>query len=367
MQRHEIQQAFTYTGIALAKLEEELDKELPPEAYKAIEGTAVQSQFTDISPSFMFAELARVFGPIGLGWGYTVLEAQIGEPTPKGRIEAEAWLEVWYRFWTDSYPNGQKSEPIRAFGTSENRQDNWAQSGAITNAIGKAMSMIGWQRSVYKGLRSHTTVRRPRTQAATQPSPPPPPPPPAAKSNGIPHAALATTADKDIVRQKIQTLQALGISKDAIERAFERVTGLTRQTANAMTHQQLATWSAWIDSETRWPRVCKELTERIEALPAEKLLDPTFAAAAFVEFGQEFALQLHPERHPEAAFRAAWHWSKAVCGKAKSPADLNVLQDMLAEFDKAYPDATATGELKRMRNELHDLIGRTRSAMAGKA
>jgi len=47
---------------------------------------------------------------------------------------------------------------IDASGGSENGNAAYAMKGAITNGIGNAVSNIGFQESVYLGLRSHRTV-----------------------------------------------------------------------------------------------------------------------------------------------------------------------------------------------------------------
>ncbi|HAD06749.1 MAG TPA: hypothetical protein DCE76_06280, partial [Anaerolineaceae bacterium] len=61
-------------------------------------------------------------------------------------------LRFWYKL-VDG--NIQYNCSVHATGASENANIAYAMKGAITNALGNAVSNIGFQESVYLGLRSH--------------------------------------------------------------------------------------------------------------------------------------------------------------------------------------------------------------------
>ena len=164
----------TLTGLSLAQAITALDAELPAAAYKSVPGGA---DLTDIDPNQMRKVLNEVFGLCGCGWGYTYnpdtvytrAEVQV---TARGKersivVATVKYLEVWYRLVVDG--ETIQSAPIPGTGSSENSNDAYALKGALTNAIGNAVSNIGFQMSVYLGKRSHKTVNRKRQPPQRQP------------------------------------------------------------------------------------------------------------------------------------------------------------------------------------------------------
>ena len=146
------------TGFTLPQIEQELDRVLPKDAYSAVPGGAA---LTDIDPGFMRDELNRLFGMCGIGWGYTYSSSDVetdlvkrGQGTTNSAIVKK--LTFWYKL-TDA--NGETSNAeIPSSGGSLNDVLGYAVAGAVTNAIGKAVSNIGFQKSVYLGARSHKNV-----------------------------------------------------------------------------------------------------------------------------------------------------------------------------------------------------------------
>jgi len=165
-----IQSYTTLTGLTLAQLVEKLDAELPNDAYTAVPGAA---GLTDIDPNYMRKVLNETFGMCGIGWGYsyepgdlfvTVEERKIkAGGTRRVHVASLKRLRLWYKL------NGVAVNHIcdvYASGGSDNDVEGYAMSGAITNAIGKAVSNLGFQESVYLGKRSHTTVgKKPAAQS----------------------------------------------------------------------------------------------------------------------------------------------------------------------------------------------------------
>ncbi len=183
-----IQSYTTLTGLTLAQVAERLDAELPKDAYTAVPGGA---GLTDIDPGYMRKVLTEVFGMCGIGWGYSyepndlvvMVEERTNKENKKRRVHVASLkrLCLWYKL------NGTGVVHIcnvYASGGSDNDVEGYAMSGAITNAIGKAVSNLGFQESVYLGKRSHTTVgKKPAAQskpaatasksAASKPAPTP--------------------------------------------------------------------------------------------------------------------------------------------------------------------------------------------------
>ena len=90
---------------------------------------------------------------------------------------------------------------IDASGGSENDIESYALKGAITNALGHAASNLGWQQSVYLGLRSHKTVggRKPAAKSAKLAPAPKPASAPTASPAPAQTTASLTPAD-DLTR-----------------------------------------------------------------------------------------------------------------------------------------------------------------------
>jgi hypothetical protein len=167
----------TLTGLTLDQVAAKLDAELPPDAYSQVPGAV---DLTDIDPAHMRQTLNAVFGLCGLGWGYSYESADLSleagvKPTKNGEkptyYATLRKLEFWYAAVAS---NDDPAEPRRAVvpssGASENPNPGYALSGAVTNALGKAVSNLGFQESVYLGRRSHATVRRKPATAAKAPN-----------------------------------------------------------------------------------------------------------------------------------------------------------------------------------------------------
>ena len=177
--------ATTLTGMTLEAAATRLDEQLPPDAYKPVPGGA---DLTDIDPNYMRKVLNEIFGVCGYGWGYQynpdtirsrseVREGRRGDRTVI--IVTLAYLNFWYKL-----ADGEDLIvcEVPATGSSENSNDAYALKGALTNAIGNAVSNIGFQQSVYLGKRDHRTVKKPSASAGGKTSPQKRKPAPAAKA-----------------------------------------------------------------------------------------------------------------------------------------------------------------------------------------
>ncbi len=209
-----IQSYTTLTGLTLAQVAEKLDAELPKDAYTAVPGAA---GLTDIDPNYMRKVLNETFGMCGIGWGYSYEPGDLVVAVEERKIKAGGVrrvhvaslkrLRLWYKL------NGTAAIHIcdvYASGGSDNDVEGYAMSGAITNAIGKAVSNLGFQESVYLGKRDHRTVgKKPATPKTTVA------PKPASTMEAAPAPKAEIPADDEIVDDDPQTIKPLGISLDA--------------------------------------------------------------------------------------------------------------------------------------------------------
>ena len=163
----------TLTGLTLAEVARKLDEELPPDAYTRIPGAV---DLTDIDPGYMRQVLNAVFGLCGYGWSYEYhpadLELTFGEKNVLALIKQ---MTVWYVLIGED--GQERRNLVVASGASENSTPAYAMKGALTNAIGNAVSNLGFQESVYLGHRSHATVGRgtdARKNGASKTTPPKP-------------------------------------------------------------------------------------------------------------------------------------------------------------------------------------------------
>lgn len=142
----------TLTGKSLREVYAEIDKHMGDTAYKPV--TIGGQSFTDIKPPYVYELMSDLFGPLGIGWGFEVTSAEyIGFRTYKSKSgkdatehSAAACVAPWYRL-ADSeerYCWG----PVT--GGAKNSERQYAESGAITNALSKALSFLGVQRHIYK-------------------------------------------------------------------------------------------------------------------------------------------------------------------------------------------------------------------------
>jgi len=156
--------AKTLTGMSLEEVAVRLDEQLPPDAYKPVPGGA---DLTDIDPNHMRKVLNEVFGVCGFGWGYDYDASTIRSRTDvrtnsRGKeytviIVTLSFLNFWYKLLDG---DDLVVCHVPATGSSENSNDAYALKGALTNAIGNAVSNIGFQQSVYLGKRDHRTVKK---------------------------------------------------------------------------------------------------------------------------------------------------------------------------------------------------------------
>lgn len=205
----DIKEFKTLTGLTLDEVATRLDAELPGDAYKAVPGGA---DLTDIDPNYMRKTFNEVFGMCGVGWGYKFSPADLhteieNRPRSSGgtrRVYVAALLHLtfWYRLVTGN-GNGASINGLHevdASGGSENDVEAYAMKGAITNALGQAASNLGFQQSVYLGLRSHKTVGGRKTAKSAPKSAPVAASKPASATKPAPVAPQTVAPADDLTR-----------------------------------------------------------------------------------------------------------------------------------------------------------------------
>ncbi|WP_431688932.1 hypothetical protein [Hahella sp. NBU794] len=118
---------------------------------------------TSINPTYLHRKATEQFGPVGTGWGYTVLEERFdegaplnlgveGQPLVMGKIHTIK-LAVWYEV------DGKRGEVIHyghtpyVFRTRHGIQtDPEAPKKSLTDALSKALSVLGFGADIHMGL-----------------------------------------------------------------------------------------------------------------------------------------------------------------------------------------------------------------------
>ncbi len=117
---------------------------------------------TAINPTWMVKRATEIFGPIGIGWGYTIQD----ESYQKGHdclnengqtfgtvIIHKLRLEVWY-IWNGSLGRVQQFGQTEFVGRNKYGMftDEEAPKKSLTDALTKCLSLIGFAADVHMGL-----------------------------------------------------------------------------------------------------------------------------------------------------------------------------------------------------------------------
>ena len=107
---------------------------------------------TAIKPIYTEQKMTEMFGPCGIGWGFSEPTFQL-VPGSDGQTAVYCWLTLWF------VHDGARSAPIPGVGgdfvivkqSSGLRTDDEAFKKAFTDAIGNAMKHIGMSADVHMG------------------------------------------------------------------------------------------------------------------------------------------------------------------------------------------------------------------------
>lgn len=122
----------------------------PHEHTKAITGKSYKG--TSPKPHYMVWKATETFGPCGIGWGFNVISERVEEGEDGKKVHI-AHVKVWYK-WND-----EKGEVEHIGGTefSGKRKDDKpftdedAPKKSVTDALIKALSMIGFAGDIFMG------------------------------------------------------------------------------------------------------------------------------------------------------------------------------------------------------------------------
>jgi hypothetical protein len=118
---------------------------------------------TAINATYQVRKATEQFGPIGLGWGYTVLEerfqngASLGFDSQGSSLGTEiihiVRIELWYR-WGGNTGKLQHFGQTTFVGKTRNGvfTDEEAPKKSLTDAISKCLSLLGFGADVFMGL-----------------------------------------------------------------------------------------------------------------------------------------------------------------------------------------------------------------------
>lgn len=131
-----------------------LVEKTPIEHTKAITGKSYKG--TSPKPHYLVQKATETFGPCGIGWGFTVEERiEQGAMYDSGDFERMhiAKVKVWYKW------DGERGEVEHIGGTSfsgrrksgDTYTDEDAPKKSVTDALVKALSMIGFAGDIFMG------------------------------------------------------------------------------------------------------------------------------------------------------------------------------------------------------------------------
>lgn len=122
----------------------------PPAHTKAITGKSYQG--TSPKPHYLIHKATETFGPCGIGWGFTIVDERIEEGAGGERMSI-ARVKVWYE-WEGKrgeveHIGGTSFSGVRSSGKAYTDED--APKKSVTDALIKALSMIGFAGDIFMG------------------------------------------------------------------------------------------------------------------------------------------------------------------------------------------------------------------------
>ncbi len=121
----------------------------PPSKTKAITGKPYKG--TSPQPYYLIRKATEVFGPCGIGWGFTIIDERLEDGSPNVRVHI-ARVRVWYEW------NGKRGEVEHVgqtvfCGSNKNGPftDEDAPKKSVTDALVKALSLIGFAGDIFSG------------------------------------------------------------------------------------------------------------------------------------------------------------------------------------------------------------------------
>ncbi|MBP6749601.1 MAG: hypothetical protein KA144_08180 [Xanthomonadaceae bacterium] len=122
----------------------------PPEQTKAITGKAYRG--TSPKPYWIVRKATETFGPCGIGWGFNIVSERIEEGGKPGDRVHIAHVRVWFK-WAGERGEVEHIGQTMFSGTNKNGlyTDEDAPKKSVTDALVKALSMIGFAGDIFMG------------------------------------------------------------------------------------------------------------------------------------------------------------------------------------------------------------------------
>lgn len=121
-----------------------------PKHVKPITGKSYQG--TSPKPHYLIHKATETFGPIGIGWGFSIADERIEEGAGGERMSI-ARVKVWYKWEGErgevEHIGGTSFSGTRKNGTPFTDED--APKKSVTDALVKALSMIGFAGDIFMG------------------------------------------------------------------------------------------------------------------------------------------------------------------------------------------------------------------------
>lgn len=205
-----------------------------PAHVKPITGKAYSG--TSPKPHYLIHKATEMFGPCGIGWGFTVVDERVEDGAVVGERVHLARVRVWYKW------NGERGEVEHLGGTpfcgvrrnGNTFIDEDAPKKSVTDALVKALSMIGFAGDIFMGryddskyvhaLREEAAEAHqdPRQSAprpkAVEPAPPPP------SSGPIVSSAMRKRLQNDMGRRESRASLKLWSELVPVREAIEGLT-----------------------------------------------------------------------------------------------------------------------------------------------
>lgn len=122
----------------------------PKDQTKAITGKSYSG--TSPKPHYLVRKATETFGPCGIGWGFQIVDERIEEGAGGERLSI-ARVKVWYE-WEGRRGEVEHIGGTQFSGTRKSGQpftDEDAPKKSVTDALVKALSMIGFAGDIFMG------------------------------------------------------------------------------------------------------------------------------------------------------------------------------------------------------------------------
>ena len=127
----------------------QLVEKTDPSQTKAITGKPYKG--TSPKPYFIVHEATKTFGPCGLGWGFKILSERVEDGAVGDKVHI-AHIQVWY-IWQGKRGEIEHVGQTMFAGKNKNGpySDEDAPKKSVTDALVKALSMIGFAGDIFMG------------------------------------------------------------------------------------------------------------------------------------------------------------------------------------------------------------------------